>query len=95
MPSYNKAFGSCKIDPVKKVEVYNLTPLQQSLVSVTVLFVALGGVVGGITGNYLGRRGTIQCGCLLVMIGAGSMLGTAGNFNAYMVCKCIGGVGLG
>jgi hypothetical protein len=64
-------------------------------VSVTFLFIALGGVISGLTGNYLGRRGTIQVGCLVTAVGAGGMLGTAGNFTAYMVCKCIGGVGLG
>jgi MFS transporter, SP family, sugar:H+ symporter len=80
MPPYKKAFGSCKL--VKGVETCTLTALQQSLVSVTFLFVATGGVLGGVT---------IQCGCLLVMIGAGGMLGTAGSFLNYMVCKCVGG----
>lgn len=93
MPPYKKAFGSCSV--VKGAIVCSLTTLQQSLVSVTFLFVAVGGVLGGVTGNYLGRRGTIQCGCLLVAVGAGGMLGTAGSFLSYMVCKCIEGVGLG
>ena len=69
--------------------------LQQSLVSVPFLFVALGSIIAGPTGHYLGRRGTIQVGCVLVAVGAGGMLGTTGSYTAYMVCKCIGGVGLG
>jgi SP family sugar:H+ symporter-like MFS transporter len=98
MQPYNKAFGTCAMKPNaagKVVETCAVTALQQSLISVTFLFVALGGATAGITGSYFGRRGTIQVGCLLVAIGAGSMLGTSGNFTAYMVCKCIGGVGLG
>lgn len=77
------------------VEICTITALQQSLISLTFLFVALGSAVGGVTGNYLGRRGAIQVGCLLVAIGAGGMLGTIGNYPAYLVCKCIGGIGLG
>jgi hypothetical protein len=37
----------------------------------------------------------MQVGALFAAIGAGGMLGTAGNFTAYLACKCIGGVGLG
>ena len=76
-------------------ETFTLTALQQSLVSVTFLFVALGSIVAGPTGHYLGRRGTIQVGCGFVAIGAGGMLGTTGSYLSYMVCKCIGGVSLG
>ena len=98
MPPYNKAFGECVSIPTPAgvhIEKCSLTALQQSLISVTLLFIALGGALAGIVGNYVGRRGTIQVGCVLVIIGAGGMLGTSGNFTAYMVCKCIQGVGLG
>ena len=37
----------------------------------------------------------MQLGSLIVLIGAAGMLGSTGSFLNYMVCKCIGGVGLG
>lgn len=98
MQPFNKAFGTCTSTRNAAgllVEKCSVTALQQSLISVTFLFVAVGGVLGGATGTYLGRRGTIQFGCVLVAVGASGMLGTSGNFTAYMACKCIGGVGLG
>lgn len=98
MKSYNRDFGTCVYTSGvggTVVQTCSLTALQQSLVSLTFIFVALGGALAGVTGNYFGRRGTIQAGCLLVAIGAGGMLGTTGNYAAYIVCKCIGGVGLG
>jgi len=99
MPSYNKAFGTCHMVPDKVtgqlVEQCHVTATQQSLTSVTSIFIAVGGALAGLTGRYIGRRGTIQCGCVLIVIGAAGMLGTSGNFLNYMVCKCIGGVGIG
>jgi MFS family permease len=99
MAPYRKSFGRCapKTNPETGITavVCSQTALQQGLVSLTLLFVALGGALSGITGNYLGRRGTMQVGALFAAIGAGGMLGTAGNFTAYLACKCIGGVGLG
>lgn len=99
MQSYRKAFGRCHLAPDPKtgatVETCSQTPLQQGLVALTFIFVALGGAFSGIVGNYFGRRGTVQLGALLAAIGAGGMLGTAGNLTAYLACKCIGGVGLG
>lgn len=99
MQSYRKSFGRCgpRIDPATGVTavVCSQTALQQGLVSLTLLFVAVGGVISGFTGNYLGRRGTMQVGAFFTAIGAAGMLGTAGNFTAYLACKCIGGVGLG
>ena len=99
MPSYRKSFGHCdpKTDPQTGMTAVTCTQtaLQQSLVALTLLFVGLGGAVSGCSGHYLGRRGTIQVGALLAAVGAGGMLGTSGNFTAYLVCKCIGGVGLG
>ena len=99
MPSYNKAFGSCQMmpDPTTNQmgEVCMLSATQQSITGVTTIFVAIGGALAGLTGHYLGRRGTIQCGCLLAVVGAAGMLGTAGSLLRYMVCKAIGGVGIG
>lgn len=98
MAPYKKDYGTCvsvRNAAGVVLEKCSLTALQQSLISLTFLFVALGSALSGVTGHYLGRRGTIQVGCLIVAIGAGGMLGTAGNFTAYVVCKCIGGVGLG
>lgn len=99
MQSYRKSFGRCapKTDPQTGITavVCSQTALQQGLVSLTLLFIALGGAISGPVGNYLGHRGTIQVGAAFAAIGAGGMLGTTGNFTAYPVCKCIGGVGLG
>lgn len=72
-----------------------LSATQQSLISLSIIFLAVGAAIGGQVGHFLGRRGTIQVGSLLIAIGSGGMLGTAGNFTAYMACKCIQGVGLG
>lgn len=99
MPSYKRAFGSCEqvLDPVTyaNIEHCTLTPLQESIVSLTFLFVALGGGIAGGTGQHCGRRGAIQIGCGLAIIGAAGMLGTTGSFIRYMVCRCIGAVGIG
>ena len=99
MAPYRRSFGRCRIqsDPAtgEQVQVCQQTALQQGLVSLTLLFIALGGGVSGAVGNYFGRRGTIQVGAFLSAAGAAGMLGTAGNLTAYLACKCIGGVGLG
>jgi SP family sugar:H+ symporter-like MFS transporter len=98
MQPYNKAFGRCGPMPDGKgnnVYKCTLTATQQSLISLSIIFIALGSALGGHFGHHLGRRGTIQIGCLVIAIGAGGMLGTAGNFTAYMACKSIQGVGLG
>ena len=99
MAPYKRSFGRCRIqlNPTtgKEGQVCQQTALQQGLVSLTLLFISLGGGISGVVGNYFGRRGTIQVGAVLTAGGAAGMLGTAGNFTAYLVCKCIGGVGLG
>ncbi|CDM35927.1 hypothetical protein DTO013F2_3023 [Penicillium roqueforti] len=99
MPSYKHAFGSCVqvIDPNTYAEIRHcsLTPLQQSLISLNFLFVAIGGAIAGMTGRYFGRRGSIQAGCTLAIIGAAGMLGTSGSFLRYMVCRSISAVGVG
>lgn len=99
MEAYRRSFGHCAIqtDPVtgRSAEVCRQTALEQGLVSLTLIFVALGGGMSGVVGTHFGRRGTIQVGAALAAIGAGGMLGTAGNLTAYLACKCIGGVGLG
>jgi SP family sugar:H+ symporter-like MFS transporter len=99
MPPFNKAFGSCQMVPDEQtgalVERCILTATQQSLTIVPLLFGTLGSILSGLTGNYIGRRGTIQVGCLFIVIGAAGMLRTAGSFRNYIVCKCINGVGLG
>ncbi|CAG8388714.1 unnamed protein product [Penicillium salamii] len=99
MPSYKRTFGSCEqvIDPetYANIEHCTLTPLQESLISLNYLFIALGGGLAGLTGQYCGRRGSIQVGCMLAIIGAAGMLGTSGSFLYYMVCRCISAVGIG
>lgn len=103
MPSYRRAFGSCRelLNPStdKIVEDCSITPLQQSFISLNYLFIGIGGGMSGITGRYTGRRGAIQIGCALAVIGAAGMLATGGRGNGsflhYMVCRCISAIGLG
>ncbi|KAJ5099489.1 mfs monosaccharide transporter protein [Penicillium argentinense] len=99
MPSYQKAFGHCetKFDPntQDQVEICDLNTLQQSLISISILFIALGCILSGFCGSKLGRRGTIQVACVFCVFGAAGMLGTSGKFSSYIVCKCISGVGIG
>ncbi|KAJ5223519.1 hypothetical protein N7468_008061 [Penicillium chermesinum] len=103
MPSYKKAFGSCSnlMEPKTGlvVEQCFLTALQQSMISLNYLFIGIGGGLSGVTGRFFGRRGSIQIGCVLAIIGAAGMLGTggrgAGSFVHYMVCRCISAAGIG
>ncbi|KAJ5689050.1 hypothetical protein N7462_003442 [Penicillium macrosclerotiorum] len=103
MPSYRKAFGTCRelMNPATGaiVEHCSITPLQQSMISLNYLFIGIGGGLSGLTGRYTGRRGSIQIGCLLAIIGAAGMLGTGspsdGSFRHYMVCRCISAMGIG
>ncbi|KAJ6107346.1 hypothetical protein N7523_008669 [Penicillium sp. IBT 18751x] len=104
MPSYLRAFGTCTelLNPLtnKPVDHCSLTPLQQSLcISLNYLFIGIGGGVSGIADRYTGRRGAIQIGCMLAIIGAAGMLGTggrgAGSFVHYMICRSISAVGIG
>jgi SP family sugar:H+ symporter-like MFS transporter len=99
MPSYTRTFGTCEQvlvpDTYAEVQHCTITPLQQSLISLNYLFIALGGGISGLTGQHLGRRGSIQIGCMLAIIGAAGMLGTGGSFLHYMVCRSISAVGIG
>ncbi|KAJ5958717.1 uncharacterized protein N7479_005867 [Penicillium vulpinum] len=99
MHSYKRSFGSCEqvLDPNTYIDIQHcsLTPLQQSLISLNFLFIAIGGGIAGVTGQYMGRRGSIQAGCALAIIGAAGMLGTSGSFLRYMVCRSISAVGIG
>jgi MFS transporter, SP family, sugar:H+ symporter len=107
MPPFNKAFGRCAMIPANQVpgadpnaqgsaEFCALSATAQSVgSSIYLLFMGLGAALSGITGNYLGRRGGLQLGCLIVIVGASGMLGTAGNYTAYVACKCVGAVGIG
>lgn len=99
MPSYQKAFGHCSQVPDPEtgtmVEKCVLSTLRQSLISVSILFMALGCASAGLLGSLLGRRRTLQVACLFCIVGAAGMLGTSGNFLNYMVCKCINGIGIG
>ena len=98
MEPFNTAFGHCADTPGPSgslIRVCRLSALQQSLTSLTSLFTAVGSALSSVTGTYTGRRGTIQFGAFLVLIGAAGMLGTSSSYLNYMVCKCIGGTGLG
>ncbi|KAJ5347862.1 hypothetical protein MYU51_015491 [Penicillium brevicompactum] len=95
MPSFKTAFGHCEMTPDSSSPECTLTTLKQSMVSITILFQALGSATTGLLGYKFGRKTTIQVACVLCAVGAAGMLGTAGNFLHYMVCKCISGVGIG
>ena len=99
MKPFNAAFGPCAMlpdpDTGEQVKTCQLTATQQSLTNVYMLFIVVGTVLSAVTGHYLGRRGTIQIGCVTIPIGAAGMLGSSGNFLAYNACHCIGGLGLG
>jgi len=98
MEPFNTAFGHCEEVPGPSgslMRMCRISALQQSLTSLTSLFTAVGSALSSVTGTYIGRRGTMQVGAVLVLIGAASMLGTSSNYLNYMVCKCFGGVGLG
>jgi hypothetical protein len=72
----NTAFGERQTVPDAASPVCRLSALQQALTSLGSLFQGLGAVVAGITGSYLGHRGTIVTGCLLVIVGDVGTLGT-------------------
>lgn len=99
MESFQKTFGHCKMAPNPKTghlqEICALSATAQSMVSFSQLFSAIGAAFSGFTGNYLGRRGTIQFGCLIVVIGAACQCATAGSYVAYNVCKCLACFGVG
>ena len=107
MPAFNKAYGSCAMVPANAlpfsppdakglVEYCSLSATAQSIGgSVHILFMGLGALLSGFTGHYFGRKVALQIASLLVIAGAAGMLGTAGHYSAYIVCKCIGGVGIG
>ena len=94
MPSFNKAFGECSHTPSGHT-ICELDATRQSVSSIYQLFAALGCGIAAVSSRYAGRRGALQIGSLLVLIGAAGMLGTSGSFTNYMVCKCISAVGLG
>ena len=94
MPSFNKAFGTCTRTPLGRT-VCELSATRQSVGSIYQLFAALGCGISAVSSRYAGRRGALQIGCLLVLIGAAGMLGSSGNYTNYLVCKCISAVGLG
>lgn len=99
MASFNNAYGPCHELPDPQtgavVEICQVTALQQSLISLTPLFIAVGSILSGVVGNYFGRRGTIQAGSLAVLRCRGNVGRAAGNFANYMVCKSINGLGQG
>lgn len=94
MIPFKQDFGSCIVQ--HGAQVCTLSATQQSLSSsIYLLFMALGAGISGVCANFLGTRGSVQCGCIWTIIGAAGMLGTSGNFTAYVVCKCIGAIGIG
>lgn len=101
MAPFNRAFGHCGLQPSPDpsqgmVESCRLSATQQSVgSSIHLIFLGLGSGFSGFSSNYLGRKGAIQLGCVLASVGAGGMIGTAGNFTAYVACKCIGAIGIG
>lgn len=99
MEAFRKSFGRCKMVPDTKtgrpMETCHLGATAQSVTAISVLFTALGAGLSGFTGQYLGRRGVLQAGCLVIAIGAAGQCATAGSYASYNVCKCISCVGIG
>ena len=96
MRPFNEAFGHCITTPGSNKTVCALSATQQSVgSSIYLLFVAVGSGLSGISSNWVGPRGALQVGCIFTIIGAAGMVGSTGNFTAYVVCKCIGAIGLG
>ncbi|KAH7136998.1 general substrate transporter [Dactylonectria estremocensis] len=98
MDPYKKAFGQCVTTTEADgsiLETCSLTALQKSLIQLTILFMSAGSALAGFTGETIGRRGTLQVASILIAVSAGGMMGTAGSFLNFMVCKCIGGIGMG
>ena len=94
MPVFNRMFGQCEALP-NGTAICALSATQQSVLFVSSLFVALGCVLAAPISYYLGRKGTLQVGCLLVCIGSAGQLGTSGNYTNFSVCKCIAAIGAG
>lgn len=99
MPAFRKAFGTChevqNLATGAVIQECNITAIQQSLISLSYLCLSIGACLSGIAGRYMGRRWSIQVGSAMAIIGAAGMLGTAGSFRNYMVCKCISATGIG
>ena len=107
MESFNRAFGHCNQSipaataarspgQTSPVEICRLDATAQSIgSSIYILFFGLGAGLSGFSSHYLGRRGGLQLGCLIIAVGAAGMLGTSHNFLQYVMCKCIGAIGLG
>ncbi|KAK5216035.1 hypothetical protein LTR72_010911 [Exophiala xenobiotica] len=95
MPSFNKAFGTCRKVPNPATgameEQCSLSATRQSITGVGVLFQAVGGAAAGVSGTYIGRRTTLQLACAICIIGGAGMLGTAGNFLHYMAVAIVYG----
>ena len=72
-----------------------LSALAQSIVAISSLFTAVGSVLSGIVGTYVGRRGVLQTGCALIVVGAAAQCGTAGSYVGYNICKSISCIGVG
>ena len=98
MPAFNRDFGTCKIAsavPGHPEEVCAISALQQSLNSLSYVFAGLGSITAGFVGTKAGRRVTLSLGGSLIVIAAAGMLGTSGNYTAYLACRCIGAIGIG
>lgn len=99
MPAFKASFGTCQSETNLETGVTSLvctmSAVRQSLPNVSSLFIGLGSGFSGFTATYLGRRGNIQLGCIIVAIGAAAIMGTEGNLAAYIACKSVGSFGLG
>ena len=63
MQPFNHAFGHCEMVPangtIPAQQLCELSAMQQSLSSIYILFMALGGGLSGLVSNYLGRKGAL------------------------------------
>ena len=99
MEPFLATFGTCTMVPNPTtgalMQKCALTATAQSMSAISTLFTAFGAAFSALPGNYLGRRRTIQFACCIIVIGAAGQCGTAGNYVAYNVCKCITTFGVG
>ena len=99
MEAFRKTFGTCQMAPNPTTgaieQTCTLSAIAQSMLAISSLFLSLGSLASAIPGHYIGRKGTIYVGCGFIIVGAAGQCGTAGNYVAYNVCKCITTFGMG
>ena len=101
MQPFNRSFGACKQIHAAgalagtTTESCSLTATQQSIISIYLLFMAIGAAASGFFGSWLGRKSVIRFGWALIAVAASGLVGSAGSYAGYVVCKYLNGFGIG